>query len=108
MLLLRTVGAKTNQPRTSALLYVPDGDASVVIASKGGDVRHPGWFHNLQADPDVEIQVGRQRIPVRARVAEGDDRQRLWEKADAVNRGQYGVYQSRTDRTIPVVVLEPR
>ena len=108
MLLLRTVGAKTNQPRTSALLYVPDGDASVVIASKGGDVRHPGWFHNLQADPDVEIQVGRQRIPVRARVAEGDDRQRLWDNADAVNKGQYAVYQSRTDRTIPVVVLEPR
>jgi F420H(2)-dependent quinone reductase len=108
MLLLRTVGRKTKEPRTSALLYVPEGDAFAVIASKGGDVRHPGWFHNLTANPDVEIQIGRERIPVRARVAEGHERQRIWDAANKVNDDQYDTYQSRTERTIPVVVLERR
>ena len=108
MLLLRHVGRKTSQLRTSALLYVRDGDNYAVIASKGGDPKHPGWFHNLSANPDVEIQIGRDRIPVRARVAEGDERSRLWAKANEVNKGGYDVYQTRTDRRIPVVVLEPR
>lgn len=108
MLLLRTVGRKTGEPRTSALLYVPDGERYAVIASKGGDVHHPGWFHNLTASPDVEIQVGRERIPVKARVVEGEERDRLWAKANEVNQGQYDTYQSRTDRKIPVVVLERR
>ena len=108
MLLLRTVGRRTGKPRTSALLYVPDGDRYAVIASKGGDPKHPGWFHNLMASPDVEIQVGRKRIPVRARVAEGEERSRLWARADEINKGGYSDYQSRTTREIPVVVLEPR
>jgi len=108
MLLLRTVGRRTSQPRTSALLYVRDGDAYVVIASKGGSPRHPGWLHNLTARPEVEIQVGRERIPVRAWVAEGEERSRLWARADEVNQGQYTTYQSRTNRVIPVVVLKPR
>jgi deazaflavin-dependent oxidoreductase (nitroreductase family) len=108
MLLLRTVGRKTGEARTSALLYVPDGERYAVIASKGGDVRHPGWFHNLTANPEVEIQIGRERIPVKARVAEGEERERLWAKANEVNQGQYDTYQSRTDRKIPVVVLERR
>ena len=106
MLLLRTVGRRTGQPRTAALLYAYDGDAYVVIASKGGAPQHPGWFHNLTAQPDVEIQVGRERIPVRARVAEGEERARLWARADEINQGQYATYQSRTSRVIPVVVLE--
>ena len=108
MLLLRTVGRKTRQPRTAALLWVPDGDAWAVIASKGGAPQHPGWYHNLIAQPDVEIQVGRVRIPVRARVAEGEQRARIWARADEVNQGQYTVYQSRTKRPIPVIVLERR
>ena len=108
MLLLRTVGRKTRQPRTAALLWVPDGDAWAVIASKGGAPHHPGWYHNLVAQPDVEIQVGRDRIPVRARVADGEQRARIWARADEVNQGQYTVYQSRTKRPIPVVVLERR
>ena len=108
MLLLRTVGRKTRQPRTAALLYVPDGSAWAVIASKGGAPQHPGWFHNLVATPDVEIQIGRERIPVRARVAEGAERTRIWARADEVNQGQYTVYQSRTKRPIPVIVLERR
>lgn len=108
MLLLRTVGRRSGQPRTAALLYVRDGDGYAVIASKGGAPHHPGWFHNLTAHPDVEIQVGRERIPVRARVAHGKERARLWARADEVNQGQYAEYQSRTSRVIPVIVLEPR
>ncbi len=108
MLLLRTVGRRTKQPRTAALLYVRDGDAYVVIASRGGSPQHPGWFHNLIAKPEVEIQVGRERIPVRARRAERQERSRLWARADKINQGQYAVYQSRTSRVIPVVVLEQR
>jgi deazaflavin-dependent oxidoreductase (nitroreductase family) len=108
MLLLRTVGRRTRKPRTAALLYVRDAEAYVVIASKGGAPEHPGWFHNLMAEPNVEIQVGRERIAVRARVAEGEERARLWVRADDVNQGQYTIYQSRTKRSIPVVVLEPR
>lgn len=108
MLLLRTVGRRTGAPRTAALLYVRDGDAYAVIASKGGAPQHPGWFHNLATQGDVEIQVGRERMPVRARIAEGEERSRLWARADEVNQGQYTVYQSRTKRPIPVVVLEPR
>jgi len=108
MLLLRTIGRRSRQPRTAALLYVRDGAAYTVIASKGGAPQHPAWFHNLTSQPDVEIQVGRQRIPVRARVAEGEERARLWARADDVNQGQYAIYQSRTKRVIPVVVLEPR
>jgi F420H(2)-dependent quinone reductase len=108
MLLLRTVGRRTRASRTAALLYVRDAKAYVVIASKGGAPQHPGWFHNLSAEPNVEIQVGRERIPVHARIAEGEERSRLWARADDVNQGQYTIYQSRTKRPIPVVVLEPR
>ena len=108
MLLLRTVGAKSGQPRLAALLHVDHGDGYAVIASTGGGPKHPGWFHNLTAQPEVEVQIGRRRIPVRARVAEGDERAQLWDAANKVNDGQYDTYQSRTERTIPVVVHEPR
>lgn len=108
MLLLRTVGRRTGKPRTAALLYVKQGEAWVVVASKGGAPEHPGWFHNLMAAPDVEIQVGRERIPVRARVAEGEERERCWAAADEVNQGTYEAYQAKTTRRIPVIVLERR
>ena len=108
MLLLRTVGRKTGKPRTSALLYVPNGDSYAVIASKGGDPKHPGWYHNLVAQPNVDVQVGRKKVPVRARVAEGEERSKLWARADEINEGGYASYQSRTTRQIPVVVLDPR
>jgi deazaflavin-dependent oxidoreductase (nitroreductase family) len=109
-LLLRTVGAKTGQPRTNALTYVKDGADYVVVASMGGAPRSPGWYHNLRADPDVEIQVGTKRIQVTARtVLPGDpDRERLWQLADENNEGRYRVYQKQTSRPIPVVVLSPR
>jgi len=108
MLLLRHVGAKTGTKRTSALLYVPEGESYAVIASKGGDPKNPAWFHNLVANPDVEIQVGRKTIPVKARVANDEERTRLWAKANEINKGGYDEYQKKTDRKIPIVILEPR
>jgi deazaflavin-dependent oxidoreductase (nitroreductase family) len=108
MLLLRTVGAKTGKQRTNALLYVPTSGDFTVIASTGGGPKHPGWYHNLLARPEAEVQVGRERIPVHARVAEGDERERLWAEANRINRGGYDGYQAKTERRIPVVVLERR
>ena len=77
MLLLDHVGAKSGVRRTSPLLYLRDGDAYVIVASKGGNARHPAWFHNLRANPATMIQVGRRKIPVRARVATPQERERL-------------------------------
>ena len=107
MLLLDHVGAKSGVKRTSPLLYVRDGDDLVIIASKGGNPKHPAWYHNLRANPDTEVQVGSERRRVHARVAEPDERPRLWNKAVA-QYGGYAGYQKRTNRKIPVVVLERR
>jgi F420H(2)-dependent quinone reductase len=101
------VGAKSAKPRTTPLVYVRDGDNVAIIASKGGHPRHPGWFHNLRAHPDTTIQIGSRRLAVRARVAAGQERERLWRRAVAV-WPPYEDYQKRTGRRIPVVVLEPR
>jgi deazaflavin-dependent oxidoreductase (nitroreductase family) len=107
MLLLDHVGAKSGKRRTTPLLYVRDGDNLAIIASKGGNPRHPAWFHNLRANPETTVQVGSERRPVRSRVAEGEERGRLWRRA-VESWPQYTDYQERTDREIPVVVLEPR
>jgi F420H(2)-dependent quinone reductase len=107
MLLLDHVGAKSGRSRTSPLVYVEDGEDIVLVASKGGHPRNPGWFHNLLAHPDVRIQIGSQHRDVRARIATDAERPRLWKKAVATYGG-YGGYQERTDRQIPLVVLEPR
>ena len=107
MLLLDHVGARSGRARTSPLAYVRDGDAYVVVASKGGHPRHPAWFHNLRAHPETTIQVGASRRRVRARVATAEERERLWPRAvDAW--GPFESYQRRTRREIPLVVLEPR
>jgi deazaflavin-dependent oxidoreductase (nitroreductase family) len=106
-LLLDHVGAKSGRRRTAALVYFRDGDDVVIVASKGGHPRHPGWFHNLRAHPETTIQIGSRRIPVRARVATPAQRQRLWPKAVATYGG-YRDYQERTEREIPLVILEPR
>jgi len=106
-LLLDHVGAKSGKERTTPLTYVRDGANVAVIASKGGHPRHPAWYHNLLAHPDVTVQIGARRQPVHARVAAGEERARLWRKAvDAWSA--YDDYQKRTPREIPVVVLEPR
>ena len=107
MLLLDHVGARSGKRRTSPLLYVPDGQNLVLVASKGGYHRNPGWFHNLRANPDAEVQLGAERRAVRARVADPEERRRLWPKAVATYR-YYRDYQARADREIPLVILEPR
>ena len=106
MLLLDHVGAKSGTKRTSPLLYIPDGDNVAIIASKGGYPKSPGWFHNLRANPETTVQIGGERRPVRARVTEGEERRRLWDRAVELYP-TYADYQRRTDREIPVVVLEP-
>jgi len=107
VLLLDTVGRKSGQPRTNALTYFPKGDSYVVIASVLGEARDPAWWLNLRAAPDTRIQIGRERIGVRAREAEGSERGQLWSEVVA-KAPDYAEYQARTERRIPVVVLERR
>jgi F420H(2)-dependent quinone reductase len=107
MLLLDHVGAKSGQKRTSPLVYVQDGDDIVLVASKGGNPKNPAWFHNLKANPETTIQIGSEKRPVRARIATDEERTRLWPKAVETYSG-YDGYQKRTDRKIPLVVLERR
>src|SRR5262245_26502713 len=106
MLLLDHVGAKTGKLRTTPLAYIPDGDDYVIVASKGGHPKHPAWFHNVLASPDVRIQVKARRMTVRGREATSEERARLWPKVVAAYRG-YASYQERTSRQIPLVILEP-
>jgi F420H(2)-dependent quinone reductase len=107
MLLLDHVGAKSHKKRTTPLVYLRDGEDMVIVASKGGSPRHPSWFHNLRANPDTTVQVGSQKVPVTARVATAAERSQLWPKVVRLYRG-YDLYQRRTSREIPLVVLEPR
>jgi deazaflavin-dependent oxidoreductase (nitroreductase family) len=107
MLLLDHVGAKSGKRRTTPLVYLRDGDDYVIVASKGGNPRNPSWFHNLRANPETAIQVGSERIPVRARVASPQKRTHLWPKV-VEHYGGYADYQKRTERKIPLVILEPR
>ena len=107
MLLLDHVGAKSGTKRTSPLLYGRDSGNYVIVASKGGNPKNPGWYHNLRANPDTEIQVGSEKIPVRARVPQGEERDRLFAMMERIYSG-YTDYAKRTGRKIPIVVLEPR
>jgi F420H(2)-dependent quinone reductase len=107
MLLLDHLGAKSARLRTSPLVYLSDGEDVVLVASKGGHPKNPAWFHNLKANPDAEVQIGSKRRLVRARVADPDERARLWPKA-LETYGGYEDYQRRTEREIPLVILEPR
>lgn len=105
---LTTTGAKSGQKRTSILTTpVQEGDTIVVVASRGGDPQHPAWFHNLKANPDVEVSLrGRPKRPMRARVADADERARLWPLITKRYSG-YADYQKRATREIPVVLLDP-
>ena len=107
MLLLDHVGAKSGTKRTSPLAYLEDGDDVVIVASKGGYPRNPGWFYNLRANPDTTVQIGRERRDVHARVADPKERAELWPRIVELYGG-YSEYQERTDREIPLVILEPR
>lgn len=107
MLLLDHVGAKSGTRRTTPLLYAEDPPNVVIVASKGGYPKHPAWYHNLRANPETEVQIGPERRRVHARVATEAERERLWPIAVAVYP-TYQDYQRRTDRLIPLVILEPR
>ena len=107
MLLLDHVGAKSGAKRTSPLVYVRDGDDLVLVASKGGYPKNPGWFYNLKANPDTEVQVGSEHRRVHAHVADSEERKRLWPMA-LKTYGGYADYQKRTEREIPLVILSPR
>ena len=109
-LLLHTVGAKTGLARTTSLTYAKDGDAYLVVASKGGEPTAPGWYFNLKAKPEIEINVGPKRFPVTARVVGKDDPDypRMWQLVNKNNANRYAGYQKRTTRPIPVVALTPR
>jgi F420H(2)-dependent quinone reductase len=110
-LILHTTGAKTGQKRANTLSYARDGDDYLVVASKGGDPKAPGWYHNLKADPNVEINVGPKRFSVTATPVTPDDPDypRLWQIVNNMrgNKNRYIGYQKRTSRPIPVVRLSP-
>jgi len=106
MLLLRTTGRKTGHPRTVALLYHRDGDHYVVVGSKGGSDAPPAWLLNLNAIPDVRVQVGTTRFPAKARVASAAEQRRLWSEVTRLYP-QFDRYQSQTRRLIPLVILAP-
>jgi proline iminopeptidase len=104
-LLLTTKGRKTGQERKLALIYQEDGGNPVVVASAGGAPKHPVWYLNLVETPEVGVQIKAEKFKARARTAEGEERARLWEKLAAV-WPDYNEYLKKTDRDIPVVVLE--
>ena len=105
VLLLTTTGRKSGRPRTQPLVYTQTGDGYAVIASKGGAAQHPLWYLNLREDPSATVTVGRETRKVRARDAEGDERERLWRTLADLYPG-YERYAHKTSRQIPVVVLE--
>jgi proline iminopeptidase len=105
-LLLTTTGRKTGERFIFPLFYGKTGDGYIVVASKGGAPQHPGWYRNLVAHPEVDVQVGTAKMKARARTATGAERARLWQKALEF-RPPYADYQKKTEREIPVVVLDP-
>jgi deazaflavin-dependent oxidoreductase (nitroreductase family) len=107
ILLLTTTGRASGQERTTPLIHRADDGRWVIVASRGGSPDHPDWYKNLDANPEVTIQVMDERIPARARTAEGEERERLWGLMTEVWPA-YNDYQRKTKRQIPVVVLERR
>ncbi len=107
ILLLTTIGRKSGTPRRTALIFREIDGNYVIVASKGGAEQHPLWYLNLLANPEAEVQVKDKRFKAVARTAQGDERTRLWNKLAEV-WPDYNEYQAKTDRQIPVVVLEPR
>ena len=108
-LLLRTTGRRSGAVRTNGLVYARDGEDYLVVASKGGSDQAPAWLFNLRANPEVEIQIGRERRKGTAReVGPSDpDYERLWKIVNENNKDRYSAYQEQTSRPIPVVVLTP-
>jgi deazaflavin-dependent oxidoreductase (nitroreductase family) len=107
LLLLTSTGAKSGQSRTTPVVYLPDGERMVIFASKAGAPTHPAWYHNLLANPTASVEVGTEKFDVNARVAEGEERERLYQ-SQVSRMPQFADYQQKTTRQIPVVVLERR
>jgi deazaflavin-dependent oxidoreductase (nitroreductase family) len=105
ILLLTTTGRTSGKETTTPLIFGLDGDNPVIVASKGGAPDHPGWYKNLAANPAAEVQIKGEVFPVRARDAEGEERDRLWKRMNE-EWPHYEEYQQKTDREIPVVILE--
>jgi deazaflavin-dependent oxidoreductase (nitroreductase family) len=106
LLLLHHTGARSGKARVNPLAYLEDDGRYAIFASKGGAPTNPDWYHNLRAQPDTTIEVGVETIPVHAREAAGEERERLF-AAQVQRSPQFGAYQEKTERPIPVVVLEP-
>lgn len=104
VLLLTTTGRKSGQPRTWPLGYIRDGERLIIIASAGGEPKHPAWYVNLRADPEVTVQLGGKSVAMHAETATGAERARLWAQVIAVFSG-FAEYQRKTTREIPVVIL---
>ena len=107
VLLMTVVGRKTGRHLTVPLTYLTDGDRLVVAASRAGLDQHPAWYFNLVANPDVDVQLGAEVRPMRARTADDEERAGYWSKLVAQN-SDYADYAARTSRKIPVVILSPR
>jgi deazaflavin-dependent oxidoreductase (nitroreductase family) len=105
ILILTTTGRRSGEPRPKPLIFGEDGGRYVVVASQGGAPRHPYWYLNLSASPDVHVQIRGDRFRARARTAEGEERERLWRRMAEI-WPPYDEYQQKTERQIPVVVLE--
>ncbi len=104
-LILTTTGAKSGQPRAAPLVYLPDGARVILIASRGGDTRHTGWYHNLRANPEASLLINGHTARYRAQEATGTERDELWRRAVALYPG-YATYQQRCGaRRIPVLIL---
>lgn len=106
-LMLTTTGRKSGRKRTTPLMFLKDGMNTVVVASYGGSPQHPSWYRNLVANPEAEVQIGREQKRVAARTADDDERARLWPRLVEMYKS-YADYQTKTERKIPVVILEPR
>jgi deazaflavin-dependent oxidoreductase (nitroreductase family) len=107
VVMLTTTGRKSGKRRTTMLTSpTQDGESIVLVASYGGDDRHPAWFLNLRDNPEVEVAMRGQTRPMRARVASSEEKAELWPRVVAAYRG-YGQYQKRTERDIPLVIVEP-
>jgi len=107
VLLLTTTGRKSGEPRTAPVVYLADGDNLVLINTNAGNAKVPAWSLNLRANPEAEVELGRKRLPMRARVAEGEERADLWRKHIEQYAG-FDDYKEKLDREISVFVLEPR
>jgi len=106
LLLLHSVGARSGKERVNPMMYQAVGDAYAVFASKGGAPSNPDWYHNLVANPDATIEVGTRTVAVRARIADGVERDSIWETQKQRYPG-FADYEASTTRQIPVVILEP-